>query len=157
MIKLIVASAFSLILACGALAAANDIVEVRMVETATPLQPTTKPAADAAREVPKNAKVLLSIEALADSGGDAQAKCSIGDDTTIILEGHLKVSTDGMRRLEITFSRRNSQGSHEVRGANVVLGLNDPKVIGGLTTAKFSYLIVATVKPNAKTPRAKAE
>jgi hypothetical protein len=154
MMKLIVAIGSSLILACGSFATANDIVEVRMVETATPLQPTTKPAA-AGAELPKDAKVLLSIEALADEAGDLHAKCTIGDDTTLILEGHLKATPDGKRQLKVKFSRQDLSGVQQV-STNIKLAVGDQEVIGGLAAGKGSRLIVATVKPNTKVAGAKA-
>src|SRR5204863_9272717 len=114
----------------------------------TPLQPTTEPAA-AAAELLKDAKVVLSIEALADGAGDVHAQCTIGDDTTIILEGHVKASPDGKRELKVKFSRRDQSGVQEV-STNVELAVSDQKVIGALAGGKGSRLIVATVKPNTK-------
>ncbi len=155
MMKLIVAITSSLILACSSLVTANDIVEVRILETPTAVQPTTRPAT-AAPKLPKDVKVLLSMETLADQAGDLHAKCTIGPDTTIDLEGHLKTTADGKRHLRLKFSQRDQSSTQEV-STNTELAVNDPTVIGGSFGGKGSHQFVATIKPEAATVNGKGQ
>lgn len=154
MTKLIVAGVTSLILTCASLAAANDVVEVQVIDTAAVVHPTTKPAA-VPTDVLKDGKLLLSLEALTDEAGHFHAKCVSGD-TTVRLTGRVTVTADDQRLLKIKFSRQ-SPGSVQEVGSTIPLVVNEQTAIAGLLAGKGTRFIIATVKPSPELATANAE
>ena len=154
MIKLLCAAALSALIGANASTASGDVIEVQMVETK--LVDRSGPDPSATSEIPKDAKVLTSIEARADGGSDFSAKCVV-DGKTIRLKGHLGALRDGKRRVSVEFSQRDPSGAREVT-TNLLLAAAEQKVIGGMTGVDGpAQLIVLTLKPDEKPANAKAE
>jgi hypothetical protein len=146
-----------MILSLASVAAANDIVEIRVIE-APAARPTTQPDARAAVEVPKDPKELASIAALADADGNVEATSTFGDEV-VHLQGRVASTTDGkrqLRQLGVTFSYRDSSGVQEAI-TNVVLALNDQHIIGGVSAGGSQRFVVATVKPGLRSGSTKAD
>ncbi len=127
-------------LAANALPASADVVEVRVLEGKQANPPATHPETGISR-VPRDAKVVASIEALADAGGAFRAKCVVGGET-LRLNGRVTAARDGNRRVQVEFSRRNASGLQEVTTI-VILAARGQEVIGvsaGGDSARFTVL-----------------
>src|SRR4051812_39174437 len=92
---------------------AGDIVEVRVVADERPRADAKEPPAPPPADVPKNAKVVLSIESLVDADGNIHAKCVIGG-KTVSLKGHATAMRDGKRKVSVDFSQQDGADVEQV-------------------------------------------
>jgi hypothetical protein len=127
----------------GAVASADVIVRVQVMEGQDPAEPTTQPAAVAGN--PQEAKTVSTVETLTDAAGRFLARTSVGSQV-IELKGSITPLVGSDRnRVRVTFSNRSDLDRQEIN-TNVELPLNQPRTIGGLhTSAGQSRSIVLTI------------
>jgi hypothetical protein len=151
MIKLICAVSLLTVVVMNSVAAAGDIVEVRVLVDDRANPDSKQPALPV--EPPKDAKVVLSIESLIGADGDFHAKCVI-DGETIRLKGRAHAPENGYRRVSIEFSQQGKEGSQQV-STNVMLERDRQQVIGGLSGS--DRLTAVRIKADDSEAKAKAE
>jgi hypothetical protein len=125
---------------------AGDVVEVRVVETKSAAKSADAPA-DLPTAVPKDAKALASIEALADAAGGAfRAKCVV-DGKEVRLRGSLGAAREGKRLVKVEFVRRDASGTQQL-STNVLLAAEEERVIGGMVADGdgVARLVVLSIK-----------
>ncbi len=142
--------AFLIVLAFAATARAGEIVEVRLLTDKQMSQfPATQPSADAT--------IVVSIEALTEASGNFHASCVVGE-KTIQLDGNVKTTTEGTRKLRISFLHqegfRPAPVNTESITTSIELHLNEQRVISWFPAGQ--RMIVATIKPQPEPGKANA-
>jgi hypothetical protein len=133
---------FGMILVSPALAGEVVEIQVLQMQAAPATQPTTMPVADA--ELADHSAVVVSIETSPDSTGQFHANSTIAE-TRISLDGRVSAMPMGRRQLEVTFSCSGPGFVEEVT-TNVVLSVNEQKMIGGSLGGPGERSILAGVK-----------
>jgi opacity protein-like surface antigen len=125
---LLVAVAAAVLTLAASAACADVVVRVEVKEVSPKADPVT----------------TLSVETLAGAGGQFSATTTVSKQT-VTLKGGLKKSDDGPYRVQVNFSRRGDDGGQQI-STSIVLPLNKPHEIGGLSSAGGERKVVLTLE-----------